>query len=147
MDDVTTSPQTDTQTDVESDARTERLTLRIKDSGVEIVSRVEAPGAMNRRDPNRNAATFFRIVSLSDGVLFERGFEMPAERRAEFADENGKLTRVSGPMEPLVISIVVPVNAQSHKLQLFRKAPGAAGGSNGTDAGTLAAELIGEVSL
>jgi hypothetical protein len=126
-----------------------RLTLKISDKGVETLSSVEADGALNRRDRFQQSSTFFRVVTKDNRVLFTRGFQMQNERRAEFADENGKLTRFQGPSEPSVISIVVPVLSGADKLQLLRhkEAAGEMGDAAVRNALDTDVELIGEVTL
>ncbi len=103
-----------------STEKVRRLTLEITDEGTKILSSVEAEGALNRRDRHRDSSTFFRVVTKDDRVLFIRGFQMPEERRAEFPDETGKMTRFQGPKDASVISIVVPIAEDADRLQLMR---------------------------
>jgi len=126
-----------------------RLTLRITDTGVETLSTVEADGAPNRRDRHAQSSTFFRVMTKDNRVLFTRGFRMPGARRAEFPDENGRLSRFRGAEAPAVISIIVPVFLDAHKLQLLRY-KNAAAQTQSLAADTHSSqtiELIGEVPL
>jgi hypothetical protein len=126
-----------------------RLTLQITETGIETLSAVEADGALNRRDRHRQSPTFFRVVTKENRVLFERGFQIQNERRAEFPDETGKLTRFQGPNEPSIVSIVVPISADAQNLQLLRHKRERGEGNQAEARGNSDEdiELIGEVPL
>jgi len=102
-----------------------RLTLRLSPGGVEILSRAVSDAPVQRRDPYRNEPTFFRVYDGEGGVLAERGFKLVAELRSEVPAADGTLSGTHVPIEAPIVSIQVPLFAETAVVRLYRRDPAA----------------------
>jgi hypothetical protein len=98
-----------------------RLTIRLTPGGAELLNRVETQELVQRRDPNRNEPTFFRVYDGEGRVLAERGFRLETELRAEVPAADGTLSGSHVPIDAPIVSMQVPLFAETAIIRLYRK--------------------------
>ena len=98
-----------------------RLTIRLAPTGAEVISRAQSADPVQRRDPYRNEATFYRVYSADGRVLAERGFRLEDELRAEAPGPDGALTGERVPIEAPIVSLQIPLFADAAVVRLYRK--------------------------
>ena len=97
-----------------------RLTLRLSPGGPEILSRVVSDAPVQRRDPYRNEPTFFRVYDANGWVLAARGFKLETELRCAVPATDGTLSGAHVTIEAPVVSIQVPLFAETAVIRLYR---------------------------
>jgi len=105
-----------------------RLTIRLSPGGAEVLSRVASDAPVQRRDPYRNAPTFFRVYDGAGRALAERGFRLETELRSEAPAADGTISGERVPIDAPVVSIQIPRFAEAASVKLYRRdaaAPGA----------------------
>ena len=96
-----------------------RLVLRLTPDGVETVSAVEAPGRIGRRDPYREASTFYRALDRQGRLLCERGFRLETHLRSESQGPDGTIEGERVPIAKPVFTVVVPRHPDLDRILLF----------------------------
>lgn len=112
------------------------LSLKLTESGIDVLSRTEAPNSMNRRSPHEKRDTFFRVFSSAGQVLLERGFRLETEIRSESNGPNGVMEGSGVPLREPTFSVSVPLYKDMEVVRFYRIHEG------GTREN---AEIIGEV--
>jgi hypothetical protein len=97
-----------------------RLVLRLTADGVETVSAVEFPGRVNRRDPHRSSAVFFRAVDRDGRILFERGFRLETHLRSEAQGPGGMIEGRRVPLAEPVFTVALPRHPNLDAIRFFR---------------------------
>ncbi len=100
-----------------------RVTLRLTENGVEVLSSVLADNTVNRRDPHRNSSTFFRVLDKDGNILVQRGFRLETTIRSETIDETGKMSGKQIPIDKPVFTLAIPLPDNAHSITLFESAP------------------------
>ncbi len=126
---------------VDDGARPERMlraVLRLTSSGLEVVSLVEAPNTVNRRDPLRRSPAFWRSFDGQGRLLEERGVRLETELRSEAPGPDGLIEGAHVSLDEPVFDATVPLRPGLRTVRVFRAAPG-----TGRDR----AELLGEFEV
>jgi hypothetical protein len=100
------------------------IVLKVTKQGLEKLQVDRAENSLNRRDPHRREPTFYRVLDADGRVIFERGFRLKTEIRAETADEHGNLSGTRIKVEEPIFTIKVPAFADLEVIRLFRVEPG-----------------------
>ena len=116
-----------------------RLSIRLTSIGPQIISRVASRARVNRRDPYKDAATFYRAYDKAGRLVAERGFVLETDRHVDIAADDGSLTGAHAQVEEPVMTLQIPLaGSEIDVVRLYRRG----GDGKGPDA---APELIGEV--
>ncbi|MBN2670166.1 MAG: hypothetical protein JXX29_00750 [Deltaproteobacteria bacterium] len=113
-----------------------KLSLKLTESGIEVLDRTEAPNSMNRRSPHEKRDTFFRVFSNTGQVLLERGFRLETEIRSESNGPDGVMEGLGVPLQEPAFSVSIPLFDNIEVVRFYRTL---VGGSRDN------ATLIGEV--
>jgi len=98
-----------------------RLTVRLAPGGAEVLDRAVSPDPVQRRDPYRNEATFYRVYAADGRVLAERGFKLEAERRVEIPNADGSLGGERVQEDAPIVTLQIPRFAEAAVVRLYRK--------------------------